>query len=365
MTGLLRCRRCGRMLKVVYSGHYHKPRYSCRAGRQMHGIAPCIAFGARHPDLRMGEEILLVVQPLALEAALVAEQETIAQRAEHTRAMELEVQQAHYDVKLATRRYEQVDPDNRLVAAELEARWNSALARLREAEARLESANDTVPSTPSPDALARLADDLAAVWTSSSADMRTKQRLVRVLVEEIIVDVDDAAREIVLVVHWRGGRHSELRVPKPLPGQHSMRNSADVDRVIRQMGARWSDEHVAATLNRMGTATPFGHAWNAKRVAGYRRTKGIAGYESAIKDGRCLTMVEAAEHLSVSCHFVRKLIKSGALPAKQYVFDAPWQILAADLALPTVQAALRDRRKRAGRPSRISRDERTLVIPGT
>jgi hypothetical protein len=138
-----------------------------------------------------------------------------------------------------------------------------------------------------------------------------------------------------------------------------------VDDVIRQMGAQWSDEHIAATLNRMGSTTPFGHTWSSKRVGDYRRTKGIPGYESAVKDGRCLTMVEAAERVSVSCHAIRVLIRSGILPAKQFVFDAPWQILAADLERPEVQAALRRRRKHAGRPSRISRDERTLKIPGT
>ncbi|MDQ3370612.1 MAG: hypothetical protein M3680_34780 [Myxococcota bacterium] len=152
---------------------------------------------------------------------------------------------------------------------------------------------------------------------------------------------------------------------KPQPGEHARRNTIEVDEVIRQMGTGWSDEHVAATLNRMGSTTPFGHTWSAKRVGDYRRTKGIPGYESAIKDGRCLTMIEAAERAGVTCHAIRVLIRKGILPAKQYVFDAPWQILAADLERSEVQEALRGRRKRAGRPSRISRDDRTLKIPGT
>lgn len=84
-----------------------------------------------------------------------------------------------------------------------------------------------------------------------------------------------------------------------------------------------------------------------------------------MKDGKCLTMIEAAAKAGVSCHAIRKLIRDGILPAKQYVFDAPWQILAADLERPNVQNALRRRRKRVGRPCRNSRDDRTLVIPGT
>lgn len=366
MAGLLRCRRCGRMLHVVYTGHYAKPRYTCRRGRQMHGVDACIAFGARRVDLAVAEEILLVVEPLAIESALMAEREAVAQIEERRRALELERQQAEYEMKLAARRYEKVDPDNRLVAAELEARWNAAMSRLRDCEARL-IASDAGNASPPVDreSLMDLAKDLPALWKSPSADMRTKQRLVRTLIEEIIVDLDDEKREIILVVHWRGGQHSELRVSKPQPGEHTMCNAPEVEEVVRQMGARWSDEHIAATLNRMGASTPFGHTWNARRVAGFRRTKGIPGYESAVKDGRCLTMVEAADKIRVSCHVIRKLIKDGVLPAKQYVSDAPWQILAADLERPEVVAALRSRRRRAGRPSRISRDDRTLKIPGT
>lgn len=345
MAGLLRCRRCGRMLRVVYSGHYHKPRYSCRNARTMSGLEPCIAFGARRPDLAIGAEILLVVEPFAVEAALMAEQDANSQFSERKQALELERQQAEYEVKLAARRYEKVDPDNRLVAAELEARWNAAMSRLRECETRLAASASTSTPVVDRESLLTLATDLAGVWNAPSAEMRTKQRLVRALVEEIVVDVDEEGREVILLIHWRGGQHSELRVRKPNPGEHTMRNSAEVDQVIRQMGTRWSDEHIAATLNRMGSATPFGHTWDAKRVAGYRHTKAIPGYESAVKDGRCLTMVEAAAKAGTTCHAIRKLIRGGILPAKQYVFDAPWQILASDLERPEVQQALSSRRQ--------------------
>jgi DNA invertase Pin-like site-specific DNA recombinase len=365
MAGLLRCRRCGRMLRVVYAGQHNNPRYSCLSGRQMHGLAPCITFGARRPDLTIAAEILLAVRPLAVEAALMAEADAISQLDERRRALELERQQAEYEVKLAARRYEQVDPDNRLVAAELETRWNAAMSRLRECEERVLARSTTETPVVDRDSLLALARDLESVWSSKSAEMRTKQRLVRALIEEIIVDVEDASREVILIIHWRGGQHSELRVRKPRSGEHTMRNSADVDQIIRQMGARWSDDHIAATLNRMGSCTPFGHTWDARRVGGYRRTKDIPGYESAVKDGRCLTMVEAAEKAGVSSYAIRKLIRDGILPAKQYVFDAPWQILAADLERPEVLDALRGRRKRAGRPCRNSRDNRTLIIPGT
>jgi hypothetical protein len=156
---------------------------------------------------------------------------------------------------------------------------------------------------------------------------------------------------------------AELRVRKPATGEHTRRASDEAERVIRDMAGKWSDEEVAATLNRMGFATGQGNTWTGRRVGAYRQTNEIRAYESATKDGRCLTMLEAAQTLGVSSYQIRKLIQSGLLPARQVVFDAPWQILAADLERPEVQRAL-GKRSRRGRPCRNSRDNHTLKIPG-
>ena len=364
LGGLLRCRRCGRMLQVTYGGRPPAPRYSCRTSKEVHGVPACVTAGASRPDAAIANEILLAVQPVATEAALVAEADALRQRDERRRALELERQQAAYEVTLATRRYEAVDPDNRLVAAELEARWNGALARLRECEARLAS-TDTSPGPRVPrDTLLRLADDLQAAWTAPTTDMRTKQRLVRTLIEEIVLDIDDATREIVLTIRWRGGQHSELRVRKPQTGEHSKRTPQEADQLIRTMATRWSDADIAATLNRLVIPTGLGNTWTPVRVATYRQKSGIPASASAVRDGRYLTVVDAATKLGVTRYMIHALIHDGILPARQVVAAAPWQILATDLDQPVVQQALR-RRARRGRPCRNSRDERSLTIPGT
>ena len=366
LAGLLRCRRCGRMLQVLYGGRgIRRPRYNCRRGHSMQGLALCISFGAQRPDAAIAREILLAVQPAAIEAAIVAERDAVQQGDERRRACELERQQAEYEAKLAARRYHAVDPDNRLVAADLEARWNSALKRLRECEAKVAEQGQHPAAASDRDEMLRLATDLEAAWNAPTTDQRTKQRLIRALIEEIVVDVEEATNEVVLIIHWRGGQHSSLRVRKPATGEHTKRTSPEASKMIGEMASRWSDEEIAATLNRMGLPTGQGKTWNATRVGAYRRTAGIPGYESANKDGRCLTMVEAAEKAGVSCHAIRKLIKSGILPARQVVFDAPWQIQAEDLERPEVQKALRARQRQPGRPCRNSRDRRTLDIPGT
>lgn len=349
LAGLLRCRRCGRMLKVVYGGGGagRRPgvsRYRCNAGHLSHGFAPCISFGALRPDEQVARQILVAVQPVAVEAAAVAEQRVHDHQEERLHALMLEQKQAEYEVRLAARRYESVDPDNRLVAATLEARWNAALERLRDCEERIAAAQ-TAPSTSANlEELRSLALNLEAAWNAPSTPMRIKQQMVRLLLREIVVDLDDETEEVILVLHWQGGMHTELRTKKPRSGEHTKRTGAEALRVLREMAAQESDEHIAATLNRMGLVTGYGNAWTARRVSSCRRKAGIRGYESAIKDGRCLTLHEAAQQLGVSSHVIRKLITDGLLPAHQVVADAPWQIQSTDLQLPAVHEALRNRR---------------------
>jgi hypothetical protein len=365
LSGLLRCRRCGRMLTVLYTGtRPGHPRYICRMGHEMHGRPACISFGASRPDDRVASELLRVVEPLGVEAAIAAMDLSDQQRSEHRRALELERKQAEYEVRLAHRRYESVDPDNRLVAAELEARWNAALERLHTCEERLRAA--TASSAPPPDraALFRLADDLRAAWDAPTTDGAVKQRLVRTLIEEIVADIDPTTSEIVLVIHWRGGQHSELRAPKPASGEHRKRAPEAADALIREMAGTWSDEHIAATLNRMGLRTGQGLSWSERRVGSYRRTHQIHGYASARKDGEWLTMRDAAKLLGVTNHVMYRLIEVGLLPAKQVMPDAPWQIRAEDLHTPDVKRALANRRT-IQRPCRVRRESRTLEIPRT
>ena len=187
--------------------------------------------------------------------------------------------------------------------------------------------------------------------------MRGRQQLLRTLITDIIVDVDDGTREVVLTVHWRGGQHSELRVRKPQSGEHGCATTEDALAVMRSMAGRWSDEHIAASLNRMGFPTGQGKTWTAHRVASVRRVRGIHAYRSAEKDGAWLTMTEAATSLGTTNHTIRRLLKAGVLSAVQVVPGAPYQIRADDLASETVKTAI----ARKGRPCR-SADVHTLPM---
>jgi DNA invertase Pin-like site-specific DNA recombinase len=360
LAGLLICRRCGRRLSVVYAGRYHAPVYRCDRGNTAHGARRCMMFGGLRVDAAFAQELIRAVEPMAIEAAQLAEQRMMERQAEHRRILELELQQARYEASLAERRYAACDPDNRLIAATLEVNWETALRRVRDCEVRLGATAVSIPTPAMPDFTA-LAEDLEAAWKNANVTMRCRQQLVRALVNEITVDIDEAAREIVLIIHWKGGQHSELRLRKPRTGEHACCTSDGALAVIRSMASRWSDQDIAATLNRMRLPTAQGKSWTAHRVASIRRVRSIHAYRSAEKDGTWLTLSEAAQRCGTTSHKIRKLIKAGTLRAEQVVPSAPFQILAADLDNPTVVKALEHK----GRPCHIAPDDQIPMFPDT
>lgn len=340
LGGLLSCARCGRAMSVTYSGRTPgNPVYRCNRRQLQLGLEPCLGFGGTRVDAAVADEILRVVEPMAVEASLEAERMNAEGLSEQQRVAELDLQQARYEASLAERRYAACDPDNRLIAAELEKSWEAALRRVQACEVRLDAMRSPSPRPTVPD-LAGLADDLKAAWNAPGVSMRARQRLVRTLIADIIADVDEEAREVLLTIHWMGGRHSRLRVRKPKSGEHGCRTSEEALGVIRSMAGRWSDEHIAASLNRMGMRTGQRKSWTAHRVGSIRRVNGIDGYLSADKQSDWRTMTEAAKELGTTSHTLRRLIEDGTLPATQLVPGAPWQIRAKDLHSERVASAL-------------------------
>ena len=184
LSGLLRCRRCGRMIHVFYPGTV--VRYVCNAGRSQYGESTCISFGGLRVDAAVSNEVLQAVSGNALQAALEAAEQMQQKREDLRKAIALELEQARNEARLAARRYESVDPGQRLVAAELEARWNTARQKTKELESKLRKFDDESHSAPPPNREVRmsLAQDLPAIWNSPSTDQRLKQRIVRILVRD-------------------------------------------------------------------------------------------------------------------------------------------------------------------------------------
>jgi DNA invertase Pin-like site-specific DNA recombinase len=353
LSGMLRCRRCGRMLYVSYSGSQGMVlRYQCRGAHMNHGDPRCLTFSGLGVERAVAGEVLRAIGGNAIEAAVDAAEKMRQQLGEQRRAVELELEQARYEARLAERRHGAVDPERRLVAAELEARWEAALQKARAMEERLRDfdAAGKMPVIPDKEILLSLAQDLPAVWNAPGTEAGLKQRIVRILVEELVVDVDEEKQDIVVLIHWAGGRHSELRVSKRGTGQHGQSTGVEAIEVIRQMAGKFGDGEIAATLNRLRLRTGAGNSWNAQRVYGVRRQQELPNH-AGHAEVRTLTLQQAVERLGVSELSIRRLIEQKVLPATQVVACAPWEISLDALNSPAVQQAINSARKRKRPPT--------------
>ena len=155
--------------------------------------------------------------------------------------------------------------------------------------------------------------------------MRLKQRITRILIQEIVADVDDTAGEIVLKIHWAGGRHCELRVKKNLTGHHNRCTSLEAIEIIRRMAGRFPDDQIAATLNRLGLKTGTGNNWVELRVRTARTYHELLAHDPKLRHN-ILTLEQASERLGVSHKIIRRLINSKIITASQVVPLAPWEI---------------------------------------
>lgn len=364
VAGLLRCRRCGLIMRVVYSGT--SVRYACNPTYGLQGEGACLSFGGIALERAIAREVLRVVEPGALEAAARGAQENGSEQLTWLKALEQKVEAAHYEARRAQRQYDAVDPEQRLVAAELEIRWNRALEQVGELTRQLEEERSQ-RNRQSPDlaSLSYLARDLSQVWDAEQCDPRLKKRIVRALIETIMVDCGTDERELQLLIHWKGGVHTELSVTCRRRGQHYLTTSDDIVDAIRVLAQIITDAHMAALLTRNGFTTSKGLRWTRNRVKSIRISHGIAVFNPARKQEEgWMTLSEAATYLNVNPQTVRRYIEREEVEALHPLGDGPWLLKRAELDRPEVQAvfkAIRDHRKAPGIPPS---DEKTIMFPG-
>ena len=340
LGGLLRCGHCGRKLHVGYSGsNGNTGRYHCRGAFINHGTDPCIGFGSLRVDQAIAAEVLERLQPLGIEAALQAVETSTQQANEKRRQVGLALEQARYEAAHARRQYDAVDPDNRLVAAELERRWDAALTLVRERQSELDVLDSRKPEALS-DAerldLLRMGADLAEAWHHPNATNVTRKRIIRAVVREIVVRVEND--QIKMMVHWQGGDHTALAVKKNKAGHHRWSSAPDLDPLIQALARQLPDKDIASLLNRMGKITGRQNGWTQSRVCSFRNQRGIDVYNVGERTARSEhTLKEAAEILDVRPMTVLRMIRAGHLPAEQYCKGAPWIIRRSDIDRTDIQ----------------------------
>jgi len=367
LAGLLRCRRCGRKLILRYSGvKNHIPRYSCSRGWMDNGEPRCIAFGGLRVDDAIENALLAVVGPGAIAAAMAAEEEANQRRDQVRDALKRDLEAARYATDRAFRQFDAADPANRLVAGELEARWNKALARMAEVESKI-AAHDASMVAPAvdPASLVELAADLKAVWSAPSTDARLKKRIVRTVIHEVIVDIDPEAAEIILVVHWVGGVHNEMRLPRRRRGQRNS-TSADVIAAVRQLALIAKDDLIAGILNRNRLMTGNGNRWTRERVTSLRSHHHIAVYNAA-DDGiePWLNLGNAAQLLHVAPKTLRLAAQAGEIEALHPLPDGPWIFSRAVLSTAPARAINKRAQQNPKYPTGSNPDQQSLFSSKT
>jgi DNA invertase Pin-like site-specific DNA recombinase len=344
LTGLMRCGRCGRMMRVFYGmGKGNAHRYQCRGDDAHVGAGLCIGIGGVRIDRAVALQILEAVSHRAVEAAIFASDQIERSRKDIIAAIERELEAARYEASLAGRRYELVDPQKRHVARELEARWNNALERVTGLERRIEERSAMSAARPKIDRarLLQLAHDLPAAWNAPSTDTRTKQRLIHILVQEIVCELDDATNEAVLLIHWTGGRHTEVRVPRVKTGRYPSDMAPTAVEVLRKLAGHWPDRELAVSLNRMRCKTGNGETWTTVRVREMRERLGIAEYDPVKADGQMISLMKAAELLGICVGSAKSLVLKGILPATQIMPGSPWMVPVEALTSETVRIGVR------------------------
>ena len=368
LSGLLRCRRCGRKLTVQYTGAKGQiPRYACVRGRLDYGEPNCIAFGGLRVDDVVETALIAVVQPAAVEAAQAAEAQTTVRRDEAREAMVRDLEAARYAADRAFRQYDAADPENRFVAGELETRWNRALTRVAEFETRIahHDAAAPPPSAIAPVSLRALAEDLDAIWSAPTTDARLKKRIVRTLIHEAVADLDEGTAEIVLTLHWVGGAHTEHRLPRRRRGQRTS-TPADVVAAVRTLALIAKDDIIAGVLNRNGLKTGHGNRWTRERVTALRSNYRIPVYREPTEGLEpWLNLRQAAALVGIAPRTLRVAAERGEIVTTHPLPDGPWVFSRADLGGPAARDLARRTTERSKHPTVLDPAQQSLFNPTT
>jgi DNA invertase Pin-like site-specific DNA recombinase len=325
LSGILRCGHCGRKLLAQYPGP-GVIRYQCGSHILEREKTCCVSFGGLRADRTVTEYVLASLKPLGIQAALRAIEQLQGADDERVRQKELALQQARYEVSRARRQYDAVDPLNRLVAAELERRWNEALkveSQLAEELSTLQCEKMGIVDEAMKAELVALGEDLPRLWDHSNTPAEFKKRILRIVLKEIVAST--RGDTIQLVLHWQGGDHTELNLEKTSTGAHRYITDSETIELMRSLARIQPDAMIASILNRVGRRTAHGQSFNAMRVCSLRNAHSIEVFREGERQARGeLTVREVASMLEMTETTVLRLIRQKRLQATQACPNAPW-----------------------------------------
>jgi len=324
LQGLLLCGNCGRALTVRYRGNDGIcPAYLCNwLHHQALATKDCMSFRCDVVDSAIAEEIFKVLQPAELELALGALRELETRDQAMMRQWQMRVQRAEYEAALAERRYEEVDPSNRLVASTLERRWNEALLRvedLKKQAADFQQQKARVMTPEQKEKVLALARDLPRLWHAPSTQAKDRKRMLRLLIKDITVEKSAVPKQLLLHIRWQGGASSERSVQLPLNMPDRVRYPDAVVQRIRELAQSLPDDEIAAQLHRDGHTSAKGRPYTKKIIRWIRWKYRIPA--APLKNTEELTVQQVAKQFGVSIGVVYYWIEHGIITTARQLND--------------------------------------------
>lgn len=332
LQGIATCGRCGRGLRVYYSGRNSAPGYYCAGGVIVNGRGEhCLRVGGRQIDDAVAAAFLATLASAGLEASLRAMEQLDGDHDAVLAQWRLQVERARYEAQRAERRYRAVDPDNRLVARGLEAEWEKGLTALTAAEADLTRREQQRPRDLSAEeraAILALGADLPRVWSAPTTTDRDRKELLRTVLEEVLVTRDREQQKAQLTLRWHGGLLSEIDLALRGAAPSPMRTDEETVALVRRLAGHYPDAVIAGVLNRQGRKTATDLPFTSNRVSSLRNHRSIDCFTPATASpaGEPVNVRKAAEILGVAPSTVHRWINDGFIAGEQLTPGAPWRI---------------------------------------
>src|SRR5437763_1542434 len=235
LGGLLVCGRCGRRLMVAYSGRASHLRYSCGRAAVDYGAPQCQGLAGGPRDDLVAGQVLAALAPAGLGLSLAAADDLHQERARLHQVRQQELERARYEAARRRRQYDAVEPENRLVARELERRWEEALKEQRRLEEEYARFGRTQPAglgAAEREQIRSLAQDLPALWRAAGTTAADRQRIARLLIEEVVVAVQGDSERVEVTICWAGGDRSRHELVRPVWRYEQL---ADYDRLLSRI----------------------------------------------------------------------------------------------------------------------------------
>jgi len=330
LQGLVLCGRCGRPMRVQYTRGHRPSRYLCTSARRQRGMPICQAFGARRIERTVERLVLEALEPLGVEAMLEAATRYLEVGEDERRQCQRELEHARYEADLARRKYDEIDPANRLVAREYERRLETALERLEYVEQATTRRLQLLERPLTGEEKERLrcyAADIQQLWQAPTTRHQDRKRIIRALIRQVVVTRPEQGTELRIDVHWTGGDVTTTSVPKGPNRDRQDITTTEVVELIRMLAQEFDDAQIARILIRKNIKTAKGHAFTRHRVGCLRFRFNIDHVPTLPKQGEDIyTAEEAGRLLGVDRSCVIRWAEAGLLRGVQSTKGAPWRV---------------------------------------